>query len=141
RRQTQTFSFNGEHAVSENGEAGNGRVLRTFYTTEIARARTFSLKEEAQQLWDRGMCKHLSPRDVLVIGGEGPIDNAFRYENEPVRHKIVDLLGDLYLVGCEVHGRFVAHKSGHDLNRRMCLQILRQMEYVNRLAAVSRSGG
>jgi UDP-3-O-[3-hydroxymyristoyl] N-acetylglucosamine deacetylase / 3-hydroxyacyl-[acyl-carrier-protein] dehydratase len=110
KRQTHTFSSN-------NGE----------YSHEIARARTYSLREEAQALWDRGMCKHLTPKDVLVIGDEGPIDNAFRFENEPVRHKIVDLLGDLYLVGCEVHGRFVAYKSGHELNRRMALAIRKQM--------------
>lgn len=115
KRQTQTFAF-------ANGD----------YQHEIARARTYSLREEAQALWDRGMCQHLTPKDVLVIGDDGPIDNAYRYENEPVRHKIVDLLGDLYLVGCEVHGRFVAHKSGHDLNRRMGLKILKQMRTVHR---------
>lgn len=115
KRQTQTFEFS-------NGD----------YQHEIARARTYSLREEAQALWDRGMCQHLTPRDVLVIGDEGPIDNAYRFENEPVRHKIVDLLGDLYLVGCEVHGRFVAHKSGHELNRRMGLKILKQMQSVHR---------
>jgi len=111
KRQTQSFAFN-------NGD----------YLHEIARARTYSLEEEAQALWDRGMCRHLSPKDVLVIGENGPIDNAFRFENEPVRHKIVDLLGDLYLVGGEVHGRFVAHASGHALNRRMCLKIVEQAE-------------
>lgn len=121
QRQSQTFAFC-------NGE----------YQSQIARARTYSLKEEAQALWDRGMCQHLTPRDVLVIGDDGPIDNAYRFENEPVRHKIVDLLGDLYLVGCEVHGRFVAHKSGHDLNRRMCLAIVKQMEAERREKAVTR---
>lgn len=150
RRQTQTFSFNGEglrqQGIKASGDpdASTPRCLDasvpSYYIDEIARARTYSLKEEAQQLWDRGMCKHLSPKDVLVIGDQGPIDNAYRFENEPVRHKIVDLLGDLYLVGCEVHGRFVAHKSGHDLNRRMCLQIVRQMEHAARLNAVSRGG-
>lgn len=111
KRQTQSFAFT-------NGD----------YLHEIARARTYSLREEAQALWDRGMCRHLTPRDVLVIGDDGPIDNAFRFDNEPVRHKIVDLLGDLYLVGGEVHGRFIAHASGHALNRRMCLKILQQAE-------------
>lgn len=110
KRQTQSFNFS-------NGE----------YPREIARARTYSLREEAQALWDRGMCQHLTPKDVLVIGDEGPIDNDYRFENEPVRHKIVDLLGDLYLVGCQVHGRFIAHKSGHEMNRRMCVKIRKQM--------------
>lgn len=107
KRQTQSFAFN-------NGD----------YEHEIGRARTYSLREEAQALWERGMCRHLTPKDVLVIGDDGPIDNVYRFDNEPVRHKIVDLLGDLYLVGGEVHGRFVAHRSGHALNRRMCLKIL-----------------
>ncbi len=108
------------------------------YEHELARARTFSLKEEAEALWERGMCRHLKPRDVLVIGDEGPIDNAYRFDNEPVRHKIVDLLGDLYLVGCAVYGRFVAYKSGHELNRRMCLKILEQIESSQRRSAMLR---
>ena len=98
------------------------------YRAEIARARTYSLAEEAQALWDRGMCRHLTPADVLVIGEDGPIDNAYRYENEPVRHKILDMIGDLYLAGCAVEGRVVAYKSGHDLNRRLALKIIRQRE-------------
>jgi len=112
--------------------------LNGNYEHELARARTFSLQEEAQALWERGMCQHLSPKDVLVIGEQGPIDNAYRFDNEPVRHKIVDLLGDLYLVGCAVHGRFLAYKSGHELNRRMCLRILEQMEVESRTKAITR---
>lgn len=121
KRQTQSFAFS-------NGD----------YEHEIARARTYSLEEEARALWDRGMCLHLTPKDVLVIGDNGPIENVYRYDNEPVRHKIVDLLGDLYMVGCEVHGRFVAYKSGHDLNRRMCLKIREQMATVHRRTALAR---
>ena len=120
RRQIRTYS-------SSNGD----------YQTEFAGARTYSLEEEAQALWDRGMCRHLTPRDVLVIGKNGPIDNEYRFEDEPVRHKIVDLLGDLYLVGCQVHGRLLAHKSGHDLNRRLCSKIVSQMEAADRQFAVT----
>jgi UDP-3-O-[3-hydroxymyristoyl] N-acetylglucosamine deacetylase/3-hydroxyacyl-[acyl-carrier-protein] dehydratase len=119
RRQAQAYS-------SLNGD----------YLHEIARARTFSLEEEAQALWEKGMCRHLTPKDVLVIGDNGPIDNAYRYENEPVRHKIVDLIGDLYLVGYPVYGRFVAYRSGHELNRRMALAIMRQREHVERKHAL-----
>jgi UDP-3-O-[3-hydroxymyristoyl] N-acetylglucosamine deacetylase/3-hydroxyacyl-[acyl-carrier-protein] dehydratase len=121
KRQIQTFTF-------ENGD----------YLDEISRARTYSLQEEAQALWDRGMCRHLTPKDVLVIGDDGPIDNAYRFENEPVRHKIVDLLGDLYLVGCQVYGRFVAYKSGHELNRRMCLRVREQIAAEHRREAIAR---
>jgi len=122
QRQTQAFRFN-------NGE----------FLSEISPARTYSLKEEAQALWERGMCRHLTPKDVLVIGDDGPIDNSYRFDNEPVRHKIVDLLGDLYLVGCEVHARFMAHKSGHELNRRMCLKILEQIDATERRSALKRN--
>lgn len=121
KRQIQSFNFN-------NGE----------YCEEIARARTYSLEEEAQALWDRGMCRHLSPQDVLVIGDDGPIDNAYRFDNEPVRHKIVDFIGDLYLVGCQVYGRFIATKSGHELNRRMGVRIREQMAATHRQQALIR---
>jgi len=121
KRQTQSF-------VLSNGD----------YRAEICPARTFSLVEEAKALWERGMCRHLSPEDVLVIGDDGPIDNTYRFDNEPVRHKIVDLLGDLYLVGCEVIARFVAYKSGHALNHRMGLKILEQIEAKHRRDALIR---
>lgn len=121
QRQSQFFSL-------RNGD----------YQQEIAPARTYSLREEAQALWDRGMCRHLTPKDALVIGDDGPIDNAYRFDNEPVRHKIVDLCGDLYLTGVEIHGRIVAYKSGHDLNRRLALKIVEQMEAANRKQAALR---
>jgi UDP-3-O-[3-hydroxymyristoyl] N-acetylglucosamine deacetylase/3-hydroxyacyl-[acyl-carrier-protein] dehydratase len=73
---------------------------------------------------------------VLVIGEHGPIENAYRFENEPVRHKIVDLIGDLYLIGGEIHGRFVAHRSGHALNRRMCQKVLEQHQARQRQQSV-----
>ncbi len=119
RRQIRTYS------------SGNGD-----YQTEFARARTYSLEEEAKALWERGMCRHLTPKDVLVIGEDGPIDNEYRFDDEPVRHKIVDLLGDLYLVGCPVHGRLLAHRSGHELNQRLCIGIISQMEAAGRQDAV-----
>ncbi|MFK7961786.1 MAG: UDP-3-O-acyl-N-acetylglucosamine deacetylase [Phycisphaerales bacterium] len=118
------------------------RQLQSFtnhngdYRSEIALARTFSLVEEARALWDRGMCRHLTPTDVLVIGEDGPIDNEYRYDNEPVRHKILDLIGDLYLVGRPVHGRVVARKSGHDLNRRLGLRLIEQIKAEQRAESV-----
>lgn len=99
---------------------------RDDYLGDIAPARTFSLSEEAQALWDQGMCRHLTPSEVLVIGEEGPIENAYRYDNEPSRHKVLDMIGDLYLIGGEIQGRFVASRSGHALNRQMCRRIIEQ---------------
>jgi UDP-3-O-[3-hydroxymyristoyl] N-acetylglucosamine deacetylase/3-hydroxyacyl-[acyl-carrier-protein] dehydratase len=98
------------------------------YRDEVAPARTYSLVEEAEALQEQGLCTHLSPADVLVVGDDGPIDNAWRFDNEPVRHKVLDLIGDLMLVGAPICGYFVASRSGHALNRRMCRAIREQME-------------
>lgn len=97
------------------------------YVREIAPARTFSLREEAKALWDRGMCQHLTPRDVLVIGDDGPIDNAYRFENEPVRHKVLDVIGDIYLLGRPIQGRIVAYRSGHSLNHQLVYRLVEKM--------------
>lgn len=115
KRQTQTFA-------TRNGD----------YRHDICPARTFSLEEEAKALWERGMCRHLTPRDVLVIGADGPIDNKYRFDNEPVRHKILDMIGDLSLAGCDLVGRFVAYRSGHALNHEMARRIVEQVEMRHR---------
>jgi len=105
------------------------------YRREIAPARTFSLQEEAEAMQAQGYGTHLSPRDVLVIGPGGPIDNAFRFADEPVRHKVLDVLGDLSLVGRPLQGRIVAVRSGHALNRRLGLRIREQMLAADRAEA------
>ena len=69
------------------------------FLTQLAPARTFVFQNEAQELQARGMGKHLTPKDLLVLSPAGPIDNEFRFADECVRHKILDLLGDLYLIG------------------------------------------
>jgi UDP-3-O-[3-hydroxymyristoyl] N-acetylglucosamine deacetylase/3-hydroxyacyl-[acyl-carrier-protein] dehydratase len=102
------------------------------YVGDLSSARTFSLEEEARAMWERGIGRHLTPKDVLVIGEDGPIENAYRFEDEPVRHKILDMLGDLYLVGCPVRCRVVAYRSGHGLNRRLGMAIREQMAAVDR---------
>ncbi|MDP7009379.1 MAG: UDP-3-O-acyl-N-acetylglucosamine deacetylase [Phycisphaerales bacterium] len=106
---------------TQSWNSSNGSFL-----DEIAPARTFSLQEEATALQAKGMCTHLSPSEVLVIGDDGPIDNAYRFENEPVRHKILDIIGDLYLAGGHIQARIVASRSGHSLNRRLCQAIIEQ---------------
>ena len=94
------------------------------FATRVAPARTFSTAEEAEGARRMGLFGHLTPKDMLVIGDSGPIDNAYRFEDEPVRHKLLDLLGDLSLVGRPVHGRVVAYRSGHALNHQLARAIL-----------------
>ena len=102
------------------------------YITDVAPARTYSLEEEAKALQAQGMCTHLTPTDMLVIGEEGPIDNTYRFDNEPVRHKILDIVGDLYLCGAQLQGRIVASRSGHALNRQLCELIVEQNKAAHR---------
>ena len=96
---------------------------RDDYVNEIAPARTFYLKEEAEALWQAGLCRHLTPRDVLVIGEDGPIQNEYRFREEPVRHKVLDLVGDLALVGRPVHAHVRACRSGHRLNGALAARL------------------
>ncbi len=86
------------------------------FAKEIAPARTFCLKEEAEALLGMGYGKGANYENTLVMDGSGPIDNALRFPDEPVRHKVLDLLGDLYLAGKRIKGRIIAARSGHKLN-------------------------
>jgi UDP-3-O-acyl N-acetylglucosamine deacetylase len=83
---------------------------------ELARCRTFVLEKEAQELQRQGIGRHLKPSELLVFGSKGLIDNRLRFPDEPARHKILDLVGDLALSGYELVGHVVAYRSGHPLN-------------------------
>lgn len=92
------------------------------YRREIAPARTFCLDHEARSLQAAGFFARLTPRDLLVLDATGrPIDNAFRFADEPARHKLLDLLGDLTLAGRPIRGRVAARRSGHLLNQAAAL--------------------
>ncbi len=90
------------------------------FVHSLAPARTFVLMEEAKALQAAGIGTHLTPEDVLVIGDDGLLgENGLRFDDEMVRHKVLDLLGDLCLLGGSIHGRIVAYKSGHALNHEL----------------------
>jgi UDP-3-O-acyl-N-acetylglucosamine deacetylase len=89
------------------------------YITNVAPARTFSLQAEAEQMRAMGLFKEFTPKDLLVIGASGPIENAYRFDNEPARHKLLDLIGDLSLVGRPIQADLVATRAGHALNHAM----------------------
>jgi UDP-3-O-[3-hydroxymyristoyl] N-acetylglucosamine deacetylase/3-hydroxyacyl-[acyl-carrier-protein] dehydratase len=94
------------------------------YAQNLARSRTFVLEAEALQMQAMGIGSHLGPKDILVINSDGPIKNSFRFPDECVRHKVVDLIGDLRLAGRPIFGRIVAYKSGHALNQKLVFQIV-----------------
>lgn len=87
-----------------------------FFANEVAPSRTFCLERDAMAFLRSGLGKGADLGNTLVIGEEGPINNKFRYPNEPARHKLLDLVGDLYILGRHIKGRIVAKKSGHRLN-------------------------
>jgi UDP-3-O-[3-hydroxymyristoyl] N-acetylglucosamine deacetylase/3-hydroxyacyl-[acyl-carrier-protein] dehydratase len=120
-----------------------GRQVFKFQTgddfiTQLAPARTFVFKHEADELRARGLGQHLSPKELLVIAESGPIENSFRFADECARHKVLDLLGDLYLVGRPIRGRIFAHKSGHSLNHLLARRLLEQEAATARSTMVSR---
>ncbi|MFA5240289.1 MAG: UDP-3-O-acyl-N-acetylglucosamine deacetylase [Phycisphaerae bacterium] len=110
------------------------RVTPDGFERNLAPARTFLSEAEAMQLQARGIGTHLSPRDILVINSDGPIKNSFRFPNECARHKIVDLIGDLMLLGRAVKGRIVAYKSGHSLNQQLVRKLYEAAERQERMA-------
>lgn len=99
---------------------------REVFANELAGARTFLLEQEAQWLRDQGLGQKVTYQDLLVFGADGPIDNTLRYEDECVRHKTLDVIGDLALAGYDLVGRIVACRSGHRLNAEMVRCLLRQ---------------
>ena len=94
------------------------------FRRELAPSRTFLLLEEAQKLQAQGLGRRASYRDLLVYGEHGPIDNTLRFENECVRHKLLDMVGDLAMAGAALVGSFSAWRSGHHLNARMVRTLL-----------------
>ncbi|QDV48770.1 UDP-3-O-acyl-N-acetylglucosamine deacetylase [Gimesia fumaroli] len=93
------------------------------WMNQLAFSRTFVLEEEVEAMRALGYGQRLSAEDLLVLGQEGPVGNEFRTLDECVRHKILDCLGDFALIGCDMHGYFSAHQSGHALNRELIKKI------------------
>lgn len=121
-----------------------GRQMCTFslnqddYAGNLASARTFLLEPEALQARAAGIGKHLTEEDILVLGEEGPLgNNKLRFVDEPVRHKVVDLIGDLSLLGMPIHGRILAQRSGHALNHALVRQLLEQAGSERRIAGLT----
>ncbi|QEL20085.1 UDP-3-O-acyl-N-acetylglucosamine deacetylase [Limnoglobus roseus] len=95
----------------------------TFAQT-IANCRTFLLEAEATALRAQGIGRNVNVQDLLVFGPQGLIGNQLRSADEPARHKILDLVGDLSLSGFDLAGHVVAYRSGHSLNVELAKQIL-----------------
>lgn len=98
------------------------------FQTDIAPSRTFCMEEEADQLRALGFGKGANYDNTLVVGREGVVQNQVRFDDEFARHKVLDLIGDLYLLGVPIRGHIFAVKSGHTLNYKILKKIHAQRE-------------
>ncbi len=97
------------------------------FEREIAEARTFGFLQEVEALWARGLGKGGSLENTVVLSDRDVINQSgLRFENEFVRHKVLDLLGDLALLGIPLIGHLIAHRSGHALHTRLVQEIIAQ---------------
>ncbi len=94
-------------------------ILPEIFERELAPARTFCLKKEAEYLLSQGFGKGANVTNTLVFENNRPIDNELRFPDEACRHKMMDLLGDLFLLGKFIKGHVIATRSGHALNTEL----------------------
>ncbi len=104
----------------------SGRGVEGDFEAALAPARTFCLESEVAQIRAHGLGKGANERNTLIIGNDGPIGNSLRFKDECARHKALDIVGDLFLLGQRVHGRVTGVKSGHALNRQLVHKITEQ---------------
>jgi UDP-3-O-acyl N-acetylglucosamine deacetylase len=108
-------------------QAHTETITPDSFQHELADSRTFLLEHEARELQKAGIGRHLNAGELIVFGSHGPIDNALRHPDEPARHKILDLVGDLALTGLDIAGHIVAYRSGHPLNVELARTLIRKV--------------
>ena len=104
------------------------RVTQESFVDEIAPARTFGFLKEVEMLRQKGLAQGGSLDNAIVLGETGVLNNSLRFEDEFVRHKILDAIGDLALVGYPVIGHLVAHRGGHELHAAFAEKILEEQD-------------
>ena len=92
------------------------------------------MQTEAQQMQANGRGLRVTTADLLVFDENGPVNNSLRFEDECVRHKTLDMIGDLALAGVDLHGEFEAYRTGHRLTAELVRQILCQHNLSSTLA-------
>ncbi|TFW01470.1 UDP-3-O-acyl-N-acetylglucosamine deacetylase [Oxalobacteraceae bacterium OM1] len=116
-------------AVDATGQVATVDFSTDSYIKEIARARTFGFMQDVETLRGMGLARGGSLENAIVMDEYRILNpDGLRYENEFVRHKILDAIGDLYLVGHPLLASYVAHKSGHTLNNLLLRALLDQPE-------------
>lgn len=114
-----------DHPALKN-QLGEWSLSPAVFEAQIAPARTFCTDAESRTIREKGLGKGANYTNTLVMTAEGPVENSLRFENEPVRHKILDILGDLMFTGFPIEARIIGIRSGHALNARLVREIIRQ---------------
>jgi UDP-3-O-[3-hydroxymyristoyl] N-acetylglucosamine deacetylase len=118
-----TYSIAFDHPLLRH-QSRTMRINEDTFVEEIAPARTFGFLKEVEMLRQQGLALGGSLENAIVIGDTGVLNNALRFDDEFVRHKILDVIGDLALIGHRVIGHVVAHRGGHALHTAFAAQLL-----------------
>lgn len=116
-----------EHFAKQSATWTAGPEGAAIFLRDVAPARTFSFEHEAKAAQALGMFRGFSIDDLLVLRNDGtPVQGALRFPNEPARHKLLDLIGDLALLGRPLRAHVTATRSGHSLTHELVRAILAQ---------------
>ena len=120
-----TYSVSYDHPLLRH-QSRTLLITEESFIEEIAPARTFTFLKDVEMLRQNGLALGGSLENAVVLGETGVLNNALRFEDEFVRHKILDAVGDLALVGYPVVGHLVAHRAGHALHTEFAAKILEE---------------
>lgn len=95
-----------------------------YFAEQIASARTFGFLKDAEELKKLGLAKGVSLDNSIIIGERRVLNGGLRYNDEFVRHKVLDIIGDLSLAGHRIIGHLIALKSGHSMNTLLCRKVV-----------------
>src|SRR5262249_4267506 len=122
-----TYSISYDHPLLRH-QSRTVRITEESFAEEIAPARTFPFLKDVEMPRQNGLALGGSLENAIVLGETGVLNNALRFEDEFVRHKILDAVGDLALVGYPVIGHLVAHRAGHALHTEFATKILEETQ-------------
>jgi UDP-3-O-[3-hydroxymyristoyl] N-acetylglucosamine deacetylase len=103
-------------------------VTEESFVDDIAPARTFGFLKEVEMMRQHGLALGGSLENAVVIGDTAVLNNGLRFEDEFVRHKILDVIGDMALVGYPLVGHLVAHRGGHRLHTEFAAMVLEETD-------------
>jgi UDP-3-O-[3-hydroxymyristoyl] N-acetylglucosamine deacetylase len=122
-----TYSIAFDHPLLRH-QSRTIRMTEDAFVDEIAPARTFGFLKEVEMMRQQGLALGGSLENAIVIGDTGVLNNALRFEDEFVRHKILDVIGDMALVGYPLIGHLVAHRGGHALHTEFAAKVLEEQD-------------